>query len=306
MPYWNRYSSYYPPYVPVAKRRANAAKELKKLEKQTGRKPIPITIDGRKIAATFWGKAWCDHLESFADFASRLPRGRTYVRNGSVVDLQISPGAIEARVAGSELYTVTISIKQTQPDTWSAIKSACAGQISSLIDLLKGKLADGVMRIIADQNGGLFPLPREIDFDCSCPDSASMCKHIAAVLYGIGARLDTSPELLFLLRKVDHLELIQSAAPIPTTTPADNTIAESDVSAIFGIDLDTQPQTAPPLPSAAPTPARTASPTKPAARPTTPPKSKPKKKAKVAAKKTLRIKRTRSNKTKPPTSHLTT
>src|SRR6516165_2714205 len=93
------------PYVPVAQRRAQAAREVAKRQKK-GQTVSPVVIEGRAIATTFWGKAWCDNLESYSDFANRLPRGRTYVRNGSVIDLQITPGQIKALVSGSEIYKV--------------------------------------------------------------------------------------------------------------------------------------------------------------------------------------------------------
>ena len=151
----------------------------------------PVEIDGRKIAKTFWGEAWCDHLESFSDFENRLPRGRTYVRNGSVCHLAIAKGQIEAKVSGSELYNVKVDIKTLPGKKWTAIKGRCSGQIGSLLELLQGRLSDHVMEVVTDRKEGLFPLPGEMSFKCSCPDWAVMCKHVAAVLYGVGARLDT-------------------------------------------------------------------------------------------------------------------
>jgi uncharacterized Zn finger protein len=229
------------PYVSVAQRRANAARQIAKMEKN-GRKTAPVRIEGRTIATTFWGNAWCDNLESYSDFANRLPRGRTYVRNGSVVDLQIEPGRITALVAGSELYKIRIGIKPAAPRKWNEIKRRCAGQIGSLIELLQGRLSQGVMKIITDRNGGLFPKPAEIDLNCSCPDWADMCKHVAATLYGIGARLDEKPELLFVLRKVDHLELIEKAGDVRDLRKKatdKKTIAANQLADVFGIELDT-------------------------------------------------------------------
>src|SRR4051812_24365549 len=176
------------PYVPVAERRRKAEREMERLRKK-GHPIAPVTIEGRTIARTFWGKAWCDNLESYSDYENRLPRGRTYVRNGSVVDLQIEPGKVRALVSGSEIYEVSIDIDPLPARQWAAIKSRCAGQIGSLVELLQGKLSKGVIEIVTDHDGGLFPRPREIHMSCSCPDWAGMCKHIAAVLYGVGARL---------------------------------------------------------------------------------------------------------------------
>ncbi len=228
----------YRPYVPVAKRRAQAAREIEKRRKK-GETISPVVIEGRAIAHTFWGKAWCDNLESYSDYENRLPRGRTYVRNGSVVDLQIKPGKITATVSGSELYKIAISIDPLPEGKWRSIKSRCAGQIGSLVELLQGKLPKGVIDVVTAHDGGLFPKPSEIKLGCSCPDWADMCKHVAAVLYGVGARLDHQPELLFLLRKVDHLELIEEAVSSAgkKTATRKKTLSESDVAGVFGIEL---------------------------------------------------------------------
>lgn len=230
------------PYVSVAERRAKAAREIKKLEKK-GRKTLPVHIEGKTIARTFWGKAWCDHLESYSDYDNRLPRGRTYVRNGSVCDLQIEPGRITAMVCGSELYKIKIGIKPLPQQIWNAVKRQCAGQIGSMIELLQGKLSQGVMQIITRRDAGLFPKPAEIELDCSCPDWADMCKHVAAALYGVGARLDERPELLFVLRQVNHLDLIGQAGDINALTKGKSgkktkTIAVDQLPDVFGIELD--------------------------------------------------------------------
>jgi uncharacterized Zn finger protein len=226
------------PYVSVAKRRAQATREVDKRRKK-GQPISPVVIEGRAIARMFWGKAWCDNLESYSDYDNRLPRGRTYVRNGSVVDLQIQSGKITALVSGSALYTVTVQIATLPAERWHAIKSRCAGQIGSLIELLQGKLSTGVMEIVTAHDEGMFPKPREIKLSCSCPDGAYMCKHVAAVLYGVGARLDQRPELLFVLRKVDHLELIEEAVPTATkkTSTGKKTLVQSEVADVFGIEL---------------------------------------------------------------------
>jgi uncharacterized Zn finger protein len=241
------------PYVSVAQRQAKARREVAKLKKK-GRTVTPVEIDGREIATTFWGKAWCDNLESYSDFENRLPRGRSYVKNGSVCDLQIEPGKVTALVCGSELYRIAIKIRPLSPEAWKAIKAQCAGQIGSLIELLQGKLSKSVMEVVTRRDGGLFPKPREIGMDCSCPDWADMCKHVAAALYGVGARLDHQPELLFRLRQVDHLELITEAAGAgaiaKSPRPRKKTIAADELSEVFGVELE-----APDAPAPAPTPA---------------------------------------------------
>jgi len=235
----SRYSQW-KPYVPVAERRRQAAKKVSKL-KGKGVDVDPIEIDGRIIARTFWGKAWCDHLESYSDYANRLPRGRTYVRNGSVCHLAVSRGSVEAKVSGSELYDITIGIKTLPAAQWKRLKKNCAGRIGSLLGLLQGDLSGDLMEVVTDRNQGLFPSPSEISLDCSCPDWADMCKHVAAALYGVGARLDERPELLFLLRGVDHEELIDSGADAvlleANSTVDSDKLASDDLSDIFGIDL---------------------------------------------------------------------
>src|SRR3989442_1644858 len=189
------------PYVSVAQRRRQAASEMAKLKKK-GHPVSPVVVEGRTIVKTFWGKAWCENLERYSDYSNRLPRGRSYVRNGSVIDLQIATGAVTALVSGSRVYEVKVNVVPVPPVRWKAICTDCSGAIDSVIELLRGHLSNAVMSRLCQEKTGLFPSPSEIKFQCSCPDSARMCKHLAAVLYGIGARLDERPELLFVLRNV--------------------------------------------------------------------------------------------------------
>ena len=229
------------PYVPVAVKRARSLGKMEKLRKK-GLDIHPVVIGCREIARTFWGRAWCDHLEKFSDFANRLPRGRSYVRNGLVCHLEIAEGAVRAMVSGSELYNVDITIKKLPGKKWSDVKNRCAGQIGSLLELLQGKLSKSVMSVVTDRDKGLFPLPAEISLKCDCPDWAVMCKHVAAVLYGVGARLDEKPELLFLLRGVDHEDLVSTeiglaAAAGRMTGDGRRHIAEADLSHMFGIEM---------------------------------------------------------------------
>lgn len=229
----------WPPYVTVAERREKALKQLEKLRKK-GVQVQPVLLAGRKIAASFWGKGWCDHMESFSDYANRLPRGRTYVRNGSVCHLEIRGGTIEAMVSGTSLYKVSIAIAPLKAKKWEAVKRSCSGRIGSLIDLLRGRLDHGVMEVVTDRKKGLFPLPGEMKFDCDCPDWAGMCKHVAAVLYGVGARLDESPQMLFLLRGVNHEELVDVTAAITDAARSGTSrrrIAATGIADVFGIEL---------------------------------------------------------------------
>src|SRR6266849_5579980 len=201
----------------------------------------PVTVEGRTIVKTFWGKSWCDNLERYSDFANRLPCGRTYLRNGSVIDLQIAPGEIKALVSGSEIYEVAVKVAPVTRARWQSICKDCAGAIESLIELLQGRFSKGVMERVCRQKTGLFPTPGEIKLSCSCPDWADMCKHVAAVLYGIGARIDQQPDLLFRLHEVDEKELLAGAGkalPLAKKAPAaTKVLGGEDLSALFGLDL---------------------------------------------------------------------
>ncbi|HLE12756.1 MAG: hypothetical protein A2504_09610 [Bdellovibrionales bacterium RIFOXYD12_FULL_39_22] len=235
------YYGYWPKYVSVREKQKKAADTIKKLQKK-GEKITPITIEGKKIANTFWGKAWCEHLESFSDYANRLPRGRSYVKNGYVVHLGIRAGEINALVQGSSLYRVSISITATAKKRWEQIVKSCVGKIDSLLDLLHGKLSKSVMEVMTHKQDGLFPRPKEIELSCSCPDGAYMCKHVAAVMYGVGAKFDNEPELLFLLRQVDQADLIAQATKAPAmaiTAKSKSDISDQNLQNIFGIEIDT-------------------------------------------------------------------
>jgi uncharacterized Zn finger protein len=228
------------PYVPVAVRRENAARAIARLRNK-GRPVAPVVIEGRAIARTFWGKAWCDNLRTYSDFANRLPRGRTYVRNGSVMDLQLRAGTVRALVSGTDLYRVAVAIAPLPKSRWQAVVRECAGQIGSLVELLQGKFSRAVMETLIRRETGLFPSAREVAFECSCPDWAAMCKHVAATLYGIGARLDTDPELFFRLRRVDQLDLLtaaQSGATLAAQGRTRKRIAAAALADVFGIELD--------------------------------------------------------------------
>src|SRR5215469_1743447 len=224
----------------MAERKLQAQRKIQELRKK-GYAVSPVKIQGRAIATTFWGKAWCENLERYSDFANRLPRGRTYARNGSVIDLQINPGKVQARVSGSSIYQVEVKITPIGKPRWKSICRDCAGAIDSLVELLQGRLSEKVMERICRENTGLFPSAKEIDFSCSCPDWALMCKHIAAVLYGIGARLDRQPELLFRLHKLDERELISRAgSELPLAKKGGDSgkiLSTRDLSELFGLDL---------------------------------------------------------------------
>ncbi len=265
------------PYVSVAERRKKAEKAAAKAQK-AGARWSPVAPFRGAIAKTFWGKAWCDNLEAYSDYASRMPRGRTYVRNGSVVDLNITAGEVHAQVMGSSLYQVEVKVLPVPSKPWQAIGKDCAGSIDSLVELLQGKLSTAVMQRICTPRTGLFPAPQEISFSCSCPDWAGMCKHVAATLYGVGARLDQQPELLFELRGVDAKDLVkQAGAGLPQSKkgPAVAKVLDDSLLAdVFGIEMDDAV-----LPVKAPSARKKAAPAKKAAPRKTPAKQAASKKA---------------------------
>jgi len=230
-------------YVSVARRRQLAAKAAAKLARR-GRAISPVQIEGREIATTFWGKSWCTNLERYSDLANRLPRGRSYVRSGAVIDLSIAPGHVEALVSGTDLYRVDIDVSPVPKPQWTAITRDLSGAIDSVVELLQGRLSTAVMTRLCAPGIGMFPSPSEIRFSCSCPDAAGMCKHIAATLYGIGARLDVEPALLFTLRQVSEADLVVRPRTIATLIKGTDkasalrkTIDEASLGDVFGIEI---------------------------------------------------------------------
>jgi uncharacterized Zn finger protein len=245
MPRW--YHETWPEYVPVAKRREVAQRQVGLL-RRLGIRVQPVQVRGSQVASSVWGKAWCHHLESFSDYANRLPRGRSYVRHDAVVHLELDQGMIRAFVHGTETYYVEIAIATLAAERWQDICRRCRGRIDSLLALLEGRIDHGVMAVVADRRQGLLPMPGEIRFACSCPDRARMCKHVAATLYGVGHRLDTEPGLLFELRGVSPDDLLGGA----TATAHDDDLAGEDLAAIFGVEMDDAPVAAPVAAAGAP------------------------------------------------------
>ena len=273
----------YTPYRSVASRQAKAKRDIRALKKQ-GYDPAPVEpFSGLKIATTFWGHAWCRHLEEYVDEDHHLPRGRSYVRHGAVCHLAITQGVIEAIVSGSSLYESHIEISPLSPEHWDRIKQRCSGKIGSLIDLLQGKLSDEVMAIVTDPSDGLFPSNSEIRLSCNCPDWSQLCKHLAAALYAVGRRLDQAPELLFTLRGVDHRELIESSIQATATQKKTSRrrLDDSSLASVFGIELapDAAPEAADSTPRSS-----SVEPVAPRLETTTPKKT-AKKRGKVAASK---------------------
>jgi len=241
MSYWE-----FAPYVSVGERKAKAAKKLKELQKKDPNIK-PIIIEGSAIANSWWGKSWNKNLEKYADFSNRIGRGRSYVRHGAVIDLRIDKGVVNAQVQGSDStpYAITIKIKKINKETWAKIVFECDGKMDSLHELLAGSFPKSLEEMFTAKGCGLFPSPKEIEFDCDCPDWADMCKHIAAVLYGIGARLDNDPKLFFTLRNVKVENLVSKIVKDKTKELLDKAgkksarvIDDADLSSVFGIELE--------------------------------------------------------------------
>ena len=242
-----RYDYYgYPRYVSVAERRARARRKLEQLRKKHPNLQ-PVVIEGGSLVRTWWGKAWNGNLQKYADYANRVGRGRSYVRHGALLDLQISPGQVNALVQGTRgsPYKIRIAIKPVGRAIWKEIRTACEGQVASLQELLEGRFPKGLAELFTAKGSGLFPSPKEIEFKCSCPDWAYMCKHVAAVLYGIGTRLDEDPSLFFVLRKMKMDDLITQAVRDKSARllkqaakKTSRVIDDADMADVFGIELE--------------------------------------------------------------------
>jgi len=242
--YWERY-----PYVTKAEKMRKAEKTKAALRKKKGVFLEPVEVVGREIARTWWGKSWNQNLERYADYENRLPRGRTYVRSGCVLDLKISPNAINALVSGSRAqpYKISISLNPLHKKIEKALMARSQASLDSMQALLSGDFPSELKELFFAQKTGLFPAPDEIEFTCSCPDWASMCKHVAAALYGTAVRLDEKPELFFLLRgirvddfvgemvKQESQKLIRRAKAKGERVIAAN---ERELSELFGITMD--------------------------------------------------------------------
>jgi uncharacterized Zn finger protein len=236
---WDRY----PEYVSAAKKKANANKALAKLKKKNPN-TRPVIISGNKIAKTWWGSAWNNNLESYADYTNRIGRGRTYVRNGSVLDLQIEPESVTAIVAGSRStpYTVRVDISALPTTKWTKITEICARSIANIDELVQGRFPTELTTLFTQKGEGLFPSTKEIKFSCTCPDWAYMCKHVAAVLYGIGARFDEDPTLFFKLRNIEIEALIKKSIDEKMENMLKNSdkkttrvMKDADIGSLFGI-----------------------------------------------------------------------
>ncbi len=199
---------------------------------------LPVTVKShRKICQNYWGEAWCRYVSVYDDYGYRLGPGRSYVRAGAVVHLEIEQGKVSAKVLGSSLYEVEIDVSPLDKDSLKEMLSDEVTGISSMVDLLEGKIPDSMSQSLLCPEGGLFPQSTDIKFSCTCTDYATMCKHVGATLYGIGVRFDEDPHLFFHLRGVDPRILVQKGV-------AENSLQESnsenhqELGELFGIDWE--------------------------------------------------------------------
>ncbi len=237
--YWNEMNF---PQPTNRELKENAKATAQKAAKK-GKELHPVIITGRQITKSWWGNAWCSNLERYADFDNRLPRGKRYVKTGSVIDLDIEKGKILARVQGTRItpYKVEIRISPLSEQQIQSITDKCGKKVDNLSKLVSGDFPEELKEVFIGQ-GGLFPSPKEISFNCSCPDWALMCKHVAAVLYGVGARLDEDPLLFFTLRGIDTNRFVDVVIANRTemmlanvNKPSKRILSDTSLSDIFGV-----------------------------------------------------------------------
>jgi uncharacterized Zn finger protein len=179
-------------------------------------RPRPVK-DGLKtksqrgqIGETWWSKRWIGVLESF-DMGARLSRGRSYARNGQVVSIDVQKGVVAAKVQGSQPkpYSIKIELKPLSEKDWDKVTDAMASQAVFAARLLAGEMPPNIEEAFGKANVSLFPTSeKDLITDCSCPDWANPCKHIAAVYYLLAERFDEDPFLIFKLRGRTREEII--------------------------------------------------------------------------------------------------
>lgn len=149
----------------------------------------------------WWATRWIEAVERVMD-AGRLRRGRSYARAGQVLAVEESAGGVTARVQGSRRtpYKVTIEVKPLSDAQWTAVFSALSERAIFTAELLNGQMPQNIEEAFAAAGVSLFPGRGELTAGCSCPDWASVCKHIAAAQYILAERFDDDPFLLFRLR----------------------------------------------------------------------------------------------------------
>lgn len=212
MVYWE-YREYYKPKVPIS------VKDGIRIRKQTG-----------EIGETWWAKRFLSILDSFG-WSKRLTRGRSYARSGQVIEYNIDYGVITSKVQGSRAkpYSINIKVKTLSMKQWSSIIKTMASQARFLAKLLSGEMPHDIEDLFKSTGVPLFP-SSEKDFhaECSCPDWANPCKHIAAVYYVVGEAFDRNPFLIFHLRGVKKDELLEMLRKEISITTAKIRIEEKE------------------------------------------------------------------------------
>lgn len=239
---------FYQNYISISDQKAMALKSKKRLEKNLNRSLEPIILASTKLATSWWGKMWNTNLERYAEYSNRIGRGKTYVKNELVIDLQIEESKVFAYVQGKrrDPYQIAIYIDPTKPGLIEQIKEKCQGKLDTVEELLEGKFSKEISSIFMIQGAGLFPEPKEIKFRCSCPDYTSCCKHVSAVLYGIGSKLDVNPLLFFTLRGINLDDFLKDVIISKTENILDKGIKckskriidNANIEDLFDIDLD--------------------------------------------------------------------
>ncbi|MBO4336878.1 MAG: hypothetical protein J5842_02240 [Lachnospiraceae bacterium] len=240
--YWNDTKVYDQPSAQDLKQKAMAS--VRRAGKK-GKDYEPVICRNKRgaLCNSWWGQAWCDNLERYADYASRLDRGRSYVRSGTIIDLKIDGGKVTAKVQGRRRtpYKVEVRVGRLSEENCQKIIDRCIRRIESLETLAKGEFPEELKELFTE-DGALFPTPKEISFSCSCPDWAMMCKHVAAVMYGIGLRFDENPFYFFKLRGIDPDRFIDVAVEnrvermlANADVVSDRIIEDADFTELFGV-----------------------------------------------------------------------
>ena len=190
-----------------------------------------------RFGLTWWGTRWIGALEALgAVYANRLPRGRTYARQGRVANLTVRPGRVTAQVHGRRTrpYRVTLTLPAFDAATWDGVLQALASEVRHTAALLDGRMPDDIDDVLQACGVSLFPQPRELSTSCSCPDAANPCKHVAAVHYTLAQTFDDDPFLLPELRGRDSDQLLAGlrAQRAGTDRPAEDGAGDGDAIAV--------------------------------------------------------------------------
>ncbi len=213
----------------------------------------PIKVEGGiktksergAIGSTWWSKRWVSVLESF-NMGARLTRGRSYARQGQVLSIDVQPGLVKAKVQGSRPrpYNVEIHLKPLSDQDWDKVTDAMADQALFAAKLLAGEMPTNIEEAFSAVQLSLFPTAaRELETDCSCPDWANPCKHIAAVYYLLAERFDEDPFLIFKLRgrtKEQIIEILRQkrVASLPAESASPSLDADDSAAAENALSLE--------------------------------------------------------------------